>query len=242
MIFGKGKFSWSTALAELLIIALGVLAALAANAWNDERLARVDEADYLSRIFSELQVDTAQHTFILSRVELKEASLRRIAAALGSSNESFPDTASFLADLGDATDFGWNAGPLAESATYEDLRSSGKLGLIRDPSLRMSIIKYYGMAEAEDRRINARRTEFPHIAYRIVPQSGELLAGQFGGVELVAAENRASVIAAVRASELSDHIIAEKNRAIILRGVASCLSGQALTHRGVISDYLVATR
>ncbi len=242
MILGKGQFSWLAALAELLIIALGVLVALGADAWNDRRLARGEEADYLSRVFSELQVDTAAHTFILTRVELKEASLRRIAAVLGSSDASLPDTASFLTDLGDASDLGWNAGPLAESATFEDLRSSGKLGLIRDPALRMSIINYYRRAEGEDRRIIARRTQYPHIAYRIVPQSGELLEGQFGGVELVAAENRASVVAAVRASELSDHVIAETNRALFIHGAVTSLRGQALTLLGVISDYLDATR
>ena len=127
MILGKGQSSWSAALAELLIIALGVLVALGAD--------------------------------------------------------------------------GWNAGPLAESATYEDLRSSGKLGLIRDPALRVNIINYYSNAEGQDRRITARRTEYPHVAYRIIPQSGELAASQFGGVERVATENRASVVAAVRASE-----------------------------------------
>lgn len=67
MIFGKGKFSWSTALAELLIIALGVLAALGANAWNDRRLAHLEEADYLSRIVSEL-LDAETNDSISERV------------------------------------------------------------------------------------------------------------------------------------------------------------------------------
>ncbi len=242
MIFTKGRISWSVALAELLIIALGVLVALGADAWNDRRLAHAEEADYLRRVLSELQSDTLMHTFILTRVELKEASLRRVATALGASAGSFPDTASFLTDLADASDFGWNAGPLAETATYEELLSSGKLGLIGEPTLRMSIISYYRRAEGEDRRINARRTEYPSISYRVVPNSRESLASQFGDVERVAVEDAASVIAAVRASELSDHVLAETNRALFIHAVVTSLRAQAVALLEAIGDHLAPTR
>ena len=227
MVLGRGQYSWKVALGELVVIALGVLAALAADAWNDARLATLEEAEYLDRIVSELQLDTAQHAFTLSRIELKEASLRRIAVVLASPETPLGDTASFLTDLGDASDFGWNVGPLAESATFEDLRSSGKLGLIREPSLRMAVLGYYGAAESEDRRMEARGTEYPRIAYRLVPNSTELRTTGFGGVERAALEGAATVVEAVRSSELSDHIVAETNRALFIRDSITLLRDQA---------------
>ena len=146
-----------------------------------------------------------------------------------------------MADLGDASDFGWNVGPLAVAATYEDLRSSGKLGLIQNPTLRTSIIAYYGLAESEDRRMIARKTQYPEIAYRIVPQSGELDPNQFGaGVEQADTRDAASIVAAVWASNLSDHIVAETNRALFVHGSVNLLRAQTLSLLGAIHNWLRA--
>ena len=63
-------------------------------------------------------------------MDQKETALRRLDAVLSSRSSDFdPDTV--LADLTAAPMFAWNAGPLTGTATFEDLRSSGRLRLIR---------------------------------------------------------------------------------------------------------------
>ena len=238
MVLTGRKWSWSVAAGEFLVIALGVLGALTADAWNDARRDRIAEGEYLERLHAELQVDTARHTFILGWMDRKEESLRRIAPVLGSRAVAVEDTAKFVSDLANASNFGWNVGPLATDATFEDLRSSGKLGLIQDAALRSRIIEYYRRAEAADRRIEARGTDYPHIAYRVIPTSSDQEANRFGGSERAVVEDMGALLASVRASGLSEHVLAETNRAIFIRNSITTLRGLAIQLLNVVSANL----
>ena len=64
---------------------------------------------------------------------------------------------------------GWGFLPTA-SATFDDLQSTGALGLISDPDLRFAIANYYRAYEWSSELTNARRSGFPDFAYEIVPR------------------------------------------------------------------------
>jgi hypothetical protein len=166
MIWKKLRTGGPSGLVELILVATGVFLALAVDGWNDSRLDRVEEAGYLDRISAELEDDTTDFNFILGSIDSKEASLLRLRSLLESWDPIPPDSSQFLADLGQSANFGWNVEPLTRSASFEDLRSSGNLGLIRDPALRLALVRYYADAEGEDRRMEARKTAYPIIAYR----------------------------------------------------------------------------
>lgn len=228
MTAGQKGISWSRIISEFVVIVFGVLTALAADGWNDARLQRIEEAEYLKRLQADVQHDTAQHGYIIEFMDQKETSLRRLNALLTAQTFSEADTASLLLHLANASNFGWNVGPLARRATYEDLRSSGKLGLIRDPELRGDVINYQSRAEAQDRRIQARRTQYPHIAYRLVPSSRAAAPNDFGSSELAEAQDLESLLATLRGSELRYHVLAEINRTLFIRNVVEELRGDAV--------------
>ncbi len=215
------------------MIVFGVLVALAADSWNDSRLDRIDETEYLARLESAIASDTADFRFILDWMDRKETGLRRLDALLSSRTSDFePDTV--LADLTAAANFGWNVGPLAGTATFEDLRSSGRLGLIRDQNLRGEIIEYYETAEGEDRRMEARETQYPHISYQLVPFS----RGPSNEDEYARAEDVDVLLDAIRSSELPRHILAEANRARFIRGSIIDLRQRAVELLKSITDEL----
>lgn len=109
-----------------------------------------------------------------------------------------------------------------------DLRSSGKLGLIRNHDLRTSIVASYQSADSEGRRIEARRTEYPRIAYRLVPSARMAEPGKFGASEQVAPGDLEVLLRAIRSSDLAPHIVAERNRALFILNVASGLRAEAV--------------
>lgn len=222
------RFPWRRAVVEFVVIVFGVLVALGADAWNDARLDRNEGREYLIRLHGEIERDTSQYRFVLGWMDRKEAGLDRIARVFASTTEGVPDTAQFLADVAAASNFGWNVGPLGGRATYEDLRSSGKLGLIRNSSLRSSIIEYYETADAEDRRIEARRTDYPRIAYRIMPSARTAEPGRFGASERVESRDVGNLLSAIRSSDLASHITAERNRTLFIRNVVSGLREDAV--------------
>lgn len=235
------RLSLRRAAGEFAVIVLGVLVALAADAWNDRRLDRAEEREYLERLHTALQEDTAQYQFILNWMDRKEAGLRRVDELLSSPTAIVQDSEDFASHLAAAQNFGWNVGPLGARATFEDLRSSGKLGLLREVDLRNRLIEYYGRTESEDRRIEARRTDFPRIAYRFVPAVRTTEPGRFGASERVGVKDPNALLQTLRASALSDHVQAELNRTLFIRGSISDLQTNATQLLEEISQALTGS-
>ena len=219
------------------MIVFGVLAALAADSWNDSRVDRGDEREYLARLQSAVAGDTVNFRSILDWMDRKEIALRRLDAVLSSRGSDLdPDTV--LADLTAAPMFAWNAAPLTGMATFEDLRSSGRLRLIRDRDLRGQVIQYYETAETEERRIEARRTQYPHISYQLVRFARSLEPGPRGDDEYAWAEDVEVLLDTIRVSELPRHIGAEMNRALFIRGSVTALRQRAFELLDSIADEL----
>jgi len=224
---------WARLVGEFIVIVAGVLAALAADSWNDSRLERRDEAQYLVQLHAELVDDTLNFRFILDWIDRKELGLQRLDAVLSSAAATFdPDTV--LADLTAAPNFGWNVGPLAGEATFEDLRSSGKLGLISNRDLRAQIIKYYEEAESEDRRLQARRTPYPALSYQLVRFRRE--RGQAD--ELAVSDDVGTLLEELRRSELPSYVLAESNRASFTRASITGMQELAVRMLNAIAEEL----
>ena len=55
------------------------------------------------------------------------------------------------------------------SSTFEDLRSTGNLALIKDAELRSNIVTYYESWQFNADRVEARRSHFPGTVYALLP-------------------------------------------------------------------------
>jgi hypothetical protein len=108
-----------------------VLIALGVQNWNDGRLARASERQYLTRLATDLARDTATFGFILRGAEEQSGALRHVRAVFEADPRAPLDTARFLNDVLVAARFGWNT-PLYNRATLDDLLATGNLGLLRD--------------------------------------------------------------------------------------------------------------
>ncbi len=155
----------SKALAEMGIIVISVLMALAANSWYDGRSADRERNRHLERLTQDLEADSATYSFVLSVLDLKDTSLQRIAAVaiLGQA----PDSA-FLSSLNTTVAMGFHT-PGSQRATYDDLVATGNLRLIGDPALRAQLVRYYLKADRQWERIDRRRTTYPQAVYRLNP-------------------------------------------------------------------------
>src|SRR5262249_40082133 len=82
------SFDWKHAVAELLLIAVGVLAALAVNNWNDERRQRRLESTMLGQLRVELSSDLAVLRQIDDEIRERE---RRMVALLADLDRGGPE-------------------------------------------------------------------------------------------------------------------------------------------------------
>ncbi len=132
-------FNWRYAIGELLLIVMGVSIALAASSWYEDQIDRRTEAEYLDRLRAALAIDIARFTDFERVLNIKANTLKALSTGIATSLLS-GDADDLMHDL---TYSSFKALPESNSATYEELKSTGKLALIRDVNLRDALAQYY---------------------------------------------------------------------------------------------------
>jgi hypothetical protein len=137
------RLNWRFLLGEFVVIVLGVLVAL----WVDQvRAARSDaalEVEYLQSFVIDLEADLAQ----FDSADAWSRRQERAAATVLALYNGVP-TMQSVADLVSAVESaGWQYVPVVTRNTIDDLRSTGNLRLLRDPTVRRAISSYYTTVE-----------------------------------------------------------------------------------------------
>lgn len=132
-------FNWKYAFGETLLIVIGVTIALAASSWYGDRVDRRTEADYIGRLHAALATDISRFSDFEKILEAKANTLKALLTK--NANLLLSDGASgFMSDLNYSE---YKALPESNSATFEELKSTGRLALIRDARLRDALAQYY---------------------------------------------------------------------------------------------------
>jgi hypothetical protein len=148
------RINWSQAAGEAFLILLGILLALGADAWWDERSERRQEAEYLDALVAELDQ-------MRSHVEGVIRTTEQIEDAGSALLQVVPNWDTFETDsLGVllvtvSHEVGW-APP---NTVYQDLINTGAVGIIRSESVRRGLNELMGtLAWVESRQV--RHDEF----------------------------------------------------------------------------------
>ncbi|MGD2123911.1 MAG: hypothetical protein PVJ76_19325 [Gemmatimonadota bacterium] len=214
------KLDGSYFVGELLIVTLGVLIALALDSWNEARLERRVEDEVLGWLISDVQSDTAFFTWWSGAVDDKLAALEQASVPVADPNVVVTDSLAFLEAVTVGSYYGWNQ-PSVRRTSFDELVSSGNLGLIDDPAVRRRIVEYYYAVDDSRGRMLARRSDYAPIAYRLIPRASEFVPRDMDGTQL------RTVIEAVRRSDLSKHTVAETNLGLFIRSMITPLESLA---------------
>ena len=231
MLWRKFKLDWPYLVGEILIVTLGVLIALALDSWNDTRLAHHVEDEILGRLISDMEADTALYTAWSKNLEEKLVSLDRVSEVLSKPESEIDDSLAFLSAIAAGSYYGWNQPPLSRT-TFDELVSSGSLGLIDDPRMRRLIVEYYHLDEDSRGRMEPRRTEYPRVAYRLVPHAAE-----FTVQEDLEGPGLRLTLNTIRQSELSEHVLAETNFGRFILGMIVPLDSLARNLLAELASY-----
>ena len=130
------------ALAELVIVILGVMIALAADSWRQDLQEAQIESEYLDR----LREDVSEGLKVLSDERMRFAAATVAAKTIIKGLESqarSDDDDLLVANLIAAALTGFDQEEMASDVTYSELVESGRLNLIKNHSLREGVIAYY---------------------------------------------------------------------------------------------------
>ena len=192
------------AVGEIVLIVIGVLLALQLNNWNTVRVMRIQEKQVLVRLNEELESSLRRITIFERAVQRKEQALIDLDPYL--KGKPIEDNAAFIQMVVVASAFGWEQ-PVMEQTTFEEIKSSGRLSLIRDINLRLAITRFFHTTAQREHRSEVRITDFPKIIYKYIPiaQQNLLEPG-------LSDDRHQEIVDAILKSDLKEYVLPELNR------------------------------
>ena len=144
---------------EIALVVIGILIALQINNWNQNRVNRQFEKDYLERFVLDLERDTSLIGFIENGIERKEKDLIVVRSYLNEPNTILTDSVMHVLDRSHG--FGTDLPNARLTGTFQEIISSGQLRLIRNTELRNKITYFYSFWDHTYYRINNKRSDYP---------------------------------------------------------------------------------
>ena len=141
--------SWKRALSELALIVIGVLIALAVNAWWSRRQDDARQRAYLRQLLVDVLGNEQDIDRVLTQSRSATAALERLVDAFDAAGPLPPcDTLASLI----RTSLTYSSADL-RSGTYAAMMATGEVRLIRDDSLRAHVISYASEVEGASARL-----------------------------------------------------------------------------------------
>jgi len=126
---------------EIFLVVIGILIALSINNWNENRKLDQQEKSYLNRLIQENKSDVLTFTAEIERLENNNQKIANLSNAFKEKDSSD----SLLVHSAREFMIYGSLYPLFNPSisTYEDLSSTGNLGIIKDTGLRDQIVTHY---------------------------------------------------------------------------------------------------
>lgn len=129
---------WTAVLVELIVVVAGVFIGLQASNWNEERETDAKAADFTQRLKADLREEAWGYAMNIGYFDQVLTNARRATDAL--TGKTPLSSEALLIAAYRATQFNGNT---RRRATYEELISTGEIGLIRDEALRDLAMRVY---------------------------------------------------------------------------------------------------
>lgn len=193
-----GDHNWLAAAADLAIVVIGVFLGIQAANWNDARRGRLEEHRYYAQIIEDLRTDqqTLQTAQQISRRNDRAAALSLEALA-----GSLPQRATPGHLAVQFQQAGFLYLPRPEKRTYEELISTGNIGLLRNQRAKSAIANYYATFDELrqwDELLREQQARYWDATAGVLPRS-VLQAGIRGTDPQVSSDQMREILATARA-------------------------------------------
>jgi len=133
------------AASEMLLIVVGVLLALAIDAWLEDRQERKSEVRYLEGLLADVRTDVNEYTILVSELELYQRAVEIMKSVTDGHSNNFSSPNHILRVLRCST---FLPAPVESRGTFTDLLSTGNLALLHDGETRRAVLSYFSRIDA----------------------------------------------------------------------------------------------
>ena len=131
------------AIGEIVLVVIGILIALQINNWNQSKQEQELETNYLKGIKANLQDDILELEQLFAKDTIKLDAFTYLIRTFNTEPIK-PNRQAIIDNLYSASGYNWFEG---NNVVFEDMKSSGRLNLIRSDSIKYPIQKYYRFFE-----------------------------------------------------------------------------------------------
>ena len=151
------------AIGEILLVVFGILIALQINNWNQLQKDKEQEKEYLIRLQSDLEKDTASISIQLRIVQSKAKILKHL---LHGEIDSVNYETWEINNIGVSR---YRDPPLLNRNTIDDLLSTGNLRLLSNIELKEQIFDYYSTAKSRLASVQVKYSDWPMVISELMP-------------------------------------------------------------------------
>ena len=135
------QHDWFFVAVEMLVVLVGILLAFQVDRWWEQRGERIQEFEYVARLINDIESDIPiiQHAIELAKLRKGMADLLMRVAETPTEAHEHP--VHFIAAVQQAA---FTYSPNLTNHTFDDMRSTGNLRLLREPEIKNALFSYYG--------------------------------------------------------------------------------------------------
>ncbi len=152
---------WVILVSELVVVVAGIFIALQVDNWQKTQRDLADEQTYLVRLIDDIETDitSIERSIAIARFRLELGDV-----LLGVADNSFNLSERPLDFMVAIRQAAFTATPSLRSDTFEELRSTGRIGLLKDNLLKSDLFEYYRFDITERQYLPLQlMTEFKHF-------------------------------------------------------------------------------
>jgi len=132
--------NWFAVTLDFFIVVMGVFIGIEAASWNQARQDREEERRYYGQLLIDLRADLETFSRAEKLTNIYDEAAQRVIDRLGGKDPPHASPGRMATAIHHA---GWIYIPYASRGTYDELVSTGNLGLLRNPELKSEIANYY---------------------------------------------------------------------------------------------------
>jgi hypothetical protein len=134
------QHDWFAVFVELFVVVVGLLLAFQIDRWWEQQRERLQEVDYVARLTIDVESDIPVIQLAIELAKLRKGMadvLMRVAETPTAANEH---PMHFIAAVQQAA---FTYSPNLTNHTFDDMRSTGNLRLLRDAEIKKALFSYY---------------------------------------------------------------------------------------------------
>lgn len=173
--------NWFAVALDLLIVVVGVFIGIEVANWNQARQDRNEERRYYHQLIVDLRTDVDTLSFAVKRSREFDEAAELTLAGLSGKPEHKLSRGRMATAIHHA---GFIYIPHASRGTYDELISTGNLGLLRNSRLKTEIARYYGLFDSQrqwDALLRAQQSDYWTETAGVLPRP--VLRAAIQGIE-----------------------------------------------------------